>query len=156
MSHSTRTRKGKIETYIHKGWNDLLEAIEQKGEAVPGDLARDLGWPRSTLAHHLAKLQARKLILRMGGGRSIRYRLMTPEERETPLREPSPSPATNLSPGLSPLASAYVKASADGLAKGEAVAQGKGPSEPGPIDKPKKEGILPAGLKNLFWKVLKG
>jgi hypothetical protein len=80
----------------------------------------------------------------MGGGRSIRYRLITQEDRESPLPEPSP------------IASACAKASADRSEKGEAIPQGKGPIEPGSVVQPKKEGILPVGLRNLLKKVLKG
>ncbi|HEY5040221.1 MAG TPA: winged helix-turn-helix domain-containing protein, partial [bacterium] len=79
-SRSTRKRKGKVETYTYGGRAHLLKAIEQKGEAIPGDLARELGWSRSTLAHNLAKLQAKGKIVRMGGGRSTRYRVVTPDE----------------------------------------------------------------------------
>jgi len=63
---------------LHKdGWQDLnilLAAIERRGEAVPSELAAELGQSRSTLAYNLNRLVKKGRIERLGGGRSIRYR----------------------------------------------------------------------------------
>ncbi len=35
----------------------LFQAIQSRGEAIPGDLAQELGWARSALAYNLGRLQ---------------------------------------------------------------------------------------------------
>ena len=58
----------------HGDLEKLLAAIQSRGEAIPGDLAGELGVARSTLAYSLNTLIRRGCIERLGGGRSIRYR----------------------------------------------------------------------------------
>lgn len=58
----------------HGDLEKLLAAIQSRGEAIPGDLAGELGVARSTLAYSLNTLIRRGCIERIGGGRSIRYR----------------------------------------------------------------------------------
>ena len=125
---STRKRGGNVETYIYGGRDVLLKAIEQKGEAIPGDLARELGWSRSTLAHNLAKLQDQKKIVKIGGGRSTRYRVMTLEESNA---LPVTLPTQDRLPTQLPQA-------------------------PAPAEEPQGKGILTAGLRSFFKKVIKG
>jgi hypothetical protein len=120
---TTRKRGGKVENYTYGGRGHLLKAIEQKGEGIPGDLARELGWSRSTLAHNLAKLHAQKKIVKVGGGRSTRYRIAASEETlpvTPPTQAPTPFAASNP-----------------------------------PVDQPQGKGILTAGLRRFFKKVLK-
>jgi hypothetical protein len=59
---------------------DLLESIERRGEAVPGDLAKEFGWARSSLTYALKLLLKRKKIVKIGGGRSTRYRVATKDD----------------------------------------------------------------------------
>ncbi|SRR5665213_1183635 len=64
---------------LKDGWQDLdilQAAIEKRGEAIPGDLAAELGMSRSTLAYNLNRLVKEGRIERLGGGRSIRYRVL--------------------------------------------------------------------------------
>jgi DNA-binding MarR family transcriptional regulator len=58
----------------------LQDCIKRRGEAVPGEMALELGWARSSLAYNLNRLLKRGWIVRLGGGRSIRYRMATDEE----------------------------------------------------------------------------
>jgi|GEM_PF-3670999 DNA-binding MarR family transcriptional regulator len=58
----------------------LQESIQRRGEAVPGEMAQELGWARSSLAYNLNRLLKRGWIVRLGGGRNIRYRTATDEE----------------------------------------------------------------------------
>lgn len=53
----------------------LHESIQRRGEASPGDLAQEMGMARSSLAYHLNRLAKKGYIERIGGGRSIRYRV---------------------------------------------------------------------------------
>ena len=67
----------------HLSYQDmkLLQAcIQRRGEAVPGEIAQELGWARSSLAYNLNRLLKYGWIVRLGGGRSIRYRIATDEE----------------------------------------------------------------------------
>ncbi len=57
----------------------LLEFIQQRVEAIPNELASELGWARSTLAYNLNKLLNKGLIEKIGGGRSTRYRIVSKE-----------------------------------------------------------------------------
>jgi predicted HTH transcriptional regulator len=65
---------------LHRdSWQDLdilQAAIQSRGEAVPGDLAAELTVSRSTLAYNLNRLVKKGRIERLGGGRSIRYRVI--------------------------------------------------------------------------------
>jgi len=65
---------------LHRdSWQDLQTlwaAIQSRGEAVPGDLAAELGQSRSTLAYNLNRLVKKGRIERLGGGRSTRYRVI--------------------------------------------------------------------------------
>jgi DNA-binding MarR family transcriptional regulator len=71
-------RKGR---YLSNQDLERLEAaIKTRGEAVPGELAQELGWARSSLAYNLNRLLKKGWIVRLGGGRSIRYRMATDEE----------------------------------------------------------------------------
>jgi DNA-binding MarR family transcriptional regulator len=58
----------------------LRECIQRRGKAVPGEMAQELGWARSSLAYNLNRLLKNGWIVRLGGGRSIRYRVTTDEE----------------------------------------------------------------------------
>ena len=53
----------------------LYESIQRRGEATPGDLAQEHGMARSSLAYNLNRLAAKGYIQRLGGGRSIRYKI---------------------------------------------------------------------------------
>jgi hypothetical protein len=79
---SIRKRGRKVCRATDEDIKRLFQAIQLKEEAIPGDLAQELGWARSTLAYNLGKLQDQKKIVRMGGGRSIRYRVATQEEKD--------------------------------------------------------------------------
>jgi biotin operon repressor len=65
---------------LHRdSWQDLdilQAAIQSRGEAVPGNLAVELGVSRSTLAYNINRLLKEGRIERLGGGRSIRYRVI--------------------------------------------------------------------------------
>jgi hypothetical protein len=58
----------------------VKEAVKRQGMAVPGELAKEMGWARSSLATNLRRLQKKRKIMKVGGGRSTRYRLMTADE----------------------------------------------------------------------------
>ena len=68
----------KLGRKLHRdSWQDLetlIALIRQKAEVTPGELAMQLGQPRSTLAYNLNRLIKMGYIERLGGGRSIRYR----------------------------------------------------------------------------------
>jgi biotin operon repressor len=72
---SDRKRGRKTDTVTNQDMDRLLAAIQSRGAAIPGDLAQELGWARSTLAYNLKKLRVTGKIVRVGGGRSIRYRI---------------------------------------------------------------------------------
>jgi hypothetical protein len=78
---SPRKRGRKLSRHSDQDLHRLFLAVQTRGEAIPGDLAQELGWARSTLAYNLGRLQGLSKIARMGGGRSIRYRVATPEEQ---------------------------------------------------------------------------
>ena len=68
-----RGRKPLRESYADA--KKLYLSIQTRGEAKPGDLAQELGMARSSLAYHLNRLVLYGYIARLGGGRSIRYRV---------------------------------------------------------------------------------
>ena len=66
-----------------KDLKTLLASIRFMGTVSPGVLAEQLKVPRSTLAYNLNWLIRKGYIERLGGGRSIRYRLVPdPHEDE--------------------------------------------------------------------------
>ena len=73
-AYQKRNKGRKTVHGTHEGVEQLLAAIQRRGEALPGDLAVELGVARSSLAYNLNKLVAKGCIERLGGGRSIRYR----------------------------------------------------------------------------------
>src|SRR5258708_2984956 len=70
-----RILKRKVLMQSDQDLKDLLESIRRRGDAVPGELAQELGCPRSTLAYNLNRLLKKRQIVRVGGGRSIRYQI---------------------------------------------------------------------------------
>ena len=80
-----RKRGRKVYMFSLNDVERLFQAIKTRGEAIPGDLAQELGWARSTLSYTLGRLQKKGRIVRMGGGRSIRYRVTTEEELDAKL-----------------------------------------------------------------------
>jgi hypothetical protein len=94
-----RQKRGAYRSY--QELRKLQEFINQRGEAVPSEMAEEFGWARSTLSYTLKHLLKKKWIVRMGGGRSIRYRIATEEDwapkappsQATPEPEPEPSKA---------------------------------------------------------------
>src|SRR5580693_8732143 len=101
-----RKRGRKVDYHSVKDLERLFQAIQTRGEAIPGDLAQELGWARSTLSYTLGRLQKKGRIVRMGGGRSIRYRVATEEEldamRPVWLRKfPKPPEKSSVEPAIS-------------------------------------------------------
>ncbi len=113
----------------HWELDKLVEFIKQRGEAVPSEMAKEFGWARSTLTYTLMRLLKTKRIIRMGGGRSIRYRVATPEDLAP--KAPVPSQTNELSQ-QPPMAAI-----------------------PEPGRKPSKTSLF-LGFKDLLKKVLKG
>ena len=135
---SPRKRGRKTTWHSNKDMDRLFQAIQTRGEAIPGDLAQELGWARSTLAYNLGRLQGLSKIVRMGGGRSIRYRVATPEEKsalfDARVLRPGNPPA--ISPPEPPITPSPVSLSEQRSSEGE----------------PKREGFL----KSIFKRLLKG
>jgi hypothetical protein len=105
-----RKRGRKVDYYSRQNVELLFQAIKTRGEAIPGDLAQELGWARSTLSYNLGRLQKKGRIVRMGGGRSIRYRVATEEELDAKrppwlrkfLKPPEKSPVEPVVPSSNP------------------------------------------------------
>jgi hypothetical protein len=75
-----RKRGRKVHSMTRQDMDLLFEAIQRRGEAIPADLAQELGWARSTLAYNLNKLQTKGKIVRRGNGPSTRYRVTSTDE----------------------------------------------------------------------------
>jgi hypothetical protein len=75
QAYQNRKKGRKLHRDSRQDLRTLVAAIESRGEAVSGDLAVELGASRSTLAYNLNRLVKEKRIERLGGGRSIRYRV---------------------------------------------------------------------------------
>ena len=90
-------------------WKNIIACIERKGEVAPGEIARELGIPKSTLIynlnrlldlcqgvtrqgdHHIflnhvfSKILGGKRLVRIGAGKYVRYKLEAPPtQREGP------------------------------------------------------------------------
>ncbi len=97
-----RTREEAVEY-----WKKIVDCLERGGEVSPGDMARELGLPKSTLIYNLNRLLDlcqgntrkgdnyfslghyyrilhEKRLERVGGGKYVRYRLTKdpPQERQ--------------------------------------------------------------------------
>ncbi len=86
-----------------KDMDKLLDLIRLKGIAIPGELAKELGCARSSLAYNLNLLVKKNYIERIGGGRSTRYRALTHHKwyrrfigfpKEEPVQPLNNTPAT--------------------------------------------------------------
>ncbi len=102
---ASKEPKPKSEAYLNRkkgrpsggAWHipKVIEYLADKGEVTPGDMARDLGLPKSTLIYnlnrimefkesmandyhyyHLGKHLAGRGLERVGGGKYVRYRLV--------------------------------------------------------------------------------
>jgi hypothetical protein len=132
-----RKERGAYRSYIHL--NPFVAAIERRGEATPGELAQEFGWARSSLSYTFKRLIEKGQIVRIGAGRSIRYRVTTREEKETWLQD------------------RYAKhRQKESLQTAETAPPAINPGEPAPVEKPKDSGLLPGGLRNLFKNLFTG
>jgi hypothetical protein len=75
-----RVLKKKDGYMSHQDLERLKASIKRRGEAAPGEMAKELGWARSSLAYNLNRLLKNGIILRLGKGRSARYRMATEDE----------------------------------------------------------------------------
>jgi hypothetical protein len=74
-AYMTRKKGRKLHRDSYADAKRLYESIQRRGEATPGDLAQEFGMARSSLAYNLNRLVAKKYVERLGGGRSIRYKV---------------------------------------------------------------------------------
>jgi|GEM_PF-3986406 len=121
----------------HYTFEKFLAFIESKGEATPGDLAKEFGWARSSLSYTFNRLIKEGKIVRLGGGRSIRYRVTTQEEKDAHWKAKWAKKSANSS---APSVNTTPPAAA--------------PAEPPPVDKPPEQGILHKGWRSWIRKVL--
>lgn len=124
----------------HYHLKPFLESIERRGLAVPRDLAKEFGWPRSSLSYTFGRLIKEGKIAKVGAGRSTRYRVTTPEEKEAAWQARW----------------ANKKQRRPYRFINRARPQPETPVDPRAVEMTQVEGPTPGGLKGLFKKWLKG